>query len=92
MIAPVECTAGTEIQLDGYADDFDAHIIGVEFSLDGGEKWALFDTSDSQVGVAVRWNYAFTPTEVGDYELLVRSVTADGRRSPEPARVTIHAR
>ena len=79
-------------EVDGYADDFDAHIIGVEFSLDGGEKWAFFDTSNSQVSVAVRWSYTFTPTEVGDYELLVRSVTADGRRSPEPAHVTIHAR
>ena len=89
MISDVVGHVGKKVSLQGYADDYGKQIIGVEFSLDDGQNWAYFDTSDSQVGKPVQWTYTFTPKQAGLYSLLVRSVNIDGKKSPQCASVTI---
>lgn len=90
MIPSVQATVGQPITLEGYADDFGNQIVAVEFSLDGGATWAAQDVSASDPNLSVHWTYSFAPEEPGAYKLLVRSVAADGRTSPEPAFVDIY--
>ena len=88
MIPPTYARAGEPVTLEGYADDYGRHIVAVEFSFDG-EIWAAFDTSSSDPDLSVHWSYTFTPEEPGTYELRVRSVAEDGRRSPLAATALI---
>lgn len=82
MIAPVYGHVGQTITLEGYADDFGNQIDAVEISLDGGQTWASFSTAGSNAESMVHWTYSYTPRQPGVYEVSVRSVTSDGRRSP----------
>lgn len=90
MIAPQYCKVGQTMTFEGYADDFGNHIVAVEFSLDDGASWASFDTSASDPGKSVHWTYAYTPQAPGTYQLFVRSVTEDGRRSPMAASAILY--
>lgn len=87
MIAPKTCRLGETMTFRGYADDYGRAIAGVEFSLDVGDTWALFDVSEADPGLSVQWEYSYTPKAVGRYQLMVRSVSPDGRRSPTNAVV-----
>ena len=81
MIAPPTCKLGDTLVFEGYADDYGEHIAAVEFSLDGGTSWTAFDTGNSAPDLMVRWTYSYEPTKSGRYQLKVRSVSDDGRRS-----------
>ncbi|MCL5036106.1 MAG: hypothetical protein M1269_03210 [Chloroflexi bacterium] len=63
-----------------YADAPDK-ITGAEISLDGGNKW---DVVRGKMGIFL---YSFIPEEGTEYNVLVRAVTSDGRRSPAEAVV-----
>ena len=89
MIPPVQACVGKPVTLEGYADDFGNHIAAIEFSLDGGETWAREDTAPSNAALSLHWTYQFTPKQEGEMLVLVRSVTDDGRKSPEPASVRV---
>lgn len=82
MIPPQFAKVGQTVTFEGYADDYGSPVIAIEFSLDDGESWASQDVSAADSGLSVHWTYAFTPSEPGRYQLRVRSVAADGRRSP----------
>ena len=38
----------------------------------------------------IHWTYSYTPEQAGIYEVSVRSVTRDGRRSPLAAATELH--
>lgn len=90
MITPRQCTVGQTMTFEGYADDYGTQIVAVEFSLDDGASWASFDVSASDPGKSVHWTYSYTPEQPGTYQLFVRSVTADGRRSPMAASAVLY--
>lgn len=90
MIAPVLGKVGQPVTFEGYADDFGNHIIALEFSLDGGKTWAVQDTKDSDPNLMIHWTYTYTPNQCGIYQLKVRSVTEDGRKSPLAAVTELH--
>lgn len=85
MIVPVQGKVGQTVTLEGYADDFGSHIVAVEFTLDGGTSWVSHSTEKSSPDLMVHWTFSWKPEEAGIYQLKVRSVTEDGRRSPEAA-------
>ena len=90
MIAPVVVKLGEPVTLQGYADDYGNHIVALEFSLDEGNTWDVYDTSNSNPDLRIDWTYKFIPKEVGKYRLKVRSVTDDGRKSPMAAVAEIY--
>lgn len=85
MIVPVQGKVGQTVTLEGYADDFGSHIVAIEFTLDGGTSWVSHSTEKSSPDLMVHWTFSWKPEEAGIYQLKVRSVTEDGRRSPEAA-------
>ena len=82
MIGSVRGIVGVPLVFEGYANDFDKAIRAVQFSLDGGENWTSYDVSDSSPDLWVHWTFTYTPERPGTYQLLVRSVNADGDASP----------
>lgn len=91
MIAPVSGKVGTPVTFEGYADDFGNQIVAIEFTLDDGETWASQDVSASNPDLSVHWTYTFTPMQPGVYQLRVRSVAEDGRKSPITAVAQLYA-
>lgn len=90
MISARQCKVGQTVTFEGYADDYGSHIVAVEVTLDDGATWASFDTSGSDPSLSVHWTYSFTPQAAGTYQLRVRSVTEDGRRSPVAADALLY--
>lgn len=88
MIAPQEIELGQSIAFEGYADDYGNSVVGIQFSLDGGREWATFDTSDASSDLWIHWRYEVKPEKRGDYQLKVRSVDANGKKSPAAAVVS----
>ena len=82
MLAPMQVEVGKPVTFSGYADDYGKQIVAVQFSLDGGENWTSYDVSDSSPDLWVHWTFTYTPEQPGTYQLLVRSVNADGDVSP----------
>ena len=82
---PFSC--GDQITLEGYADDCGQSIAAVEFSLDGGETWTVYDTEDTTAERWVYWTFSVTPDVPGNYKLTVRARTADGTTSPLGASI-----
>ena len=91
MLAPMNVEVGKPVTFTGYADDYGAHIVAVEFSLDDGESWTAYDVSGSSPDLWVHWTFTYIPEQPGRYRLLVRSVTEDGRRSPEADAAEFYA-
>ena len=73
---------GQEITFEGYADDSGVPIASIEFSMDGGKTWTAFKTPDATLDKWVYWSFTTTPEAAGDYQLMVRTQTADGAISP----------
>lgn len=80
MIIPV----GKAYTFEGYANANHHGIAAIEFSMDGGETWTRFDTSDSQNGKWVYWYFTWTPEEAGAYVLSVRAYDNAGRTFDVP--------
>lgn len=84
--------AGEPYAFEGYAYAIDEQIATVEFSLDGGETWTAFDTSDSDKFKWVHWRFAYAPDDPGAYVLQVRATTSEGRISYLPDRVMVNVK
>ncbi len=82
MNAGVACKLGETIRFEGYADDCGSPIAAVEYSMDGGETWAAFETPGATAERWVYWSFDYTPELTGSYELLVRARTESGLTSP----------
>lgn len=89
MIGTVMGEAGQPVTVEGYAQDFGCPVTAVQFSCDDGGTWTTYDTPDADDNRNVNWAFTFTPPRSGRYELLVRAVSADGRATPQPARVAV---
>lgn len=83
---------GQSYSFEGYADAINEQVTAVEFSMDGGETWTSFDTSDSDKKKWVYWHFDFTPEEAGAYVLQVRAVSGDGRVSYVPDQIMVNAK
>lgn len=79
--------AGEAYTFEGYATAFDEQVVAVEFSLDGGQTWTSYDTSDSDYTKWVYWRWSFTPETASSYVLQVRAVTDTGKVSYQPDTV-----
>lgn len=74
--------AGDHIVFQGYADDYDVAIAAIEFSMDGGQTWTSCETTGADAGKWVYWEFGIDAEEAGQYQLIARSRTADGKVSP----------
>lgn len=70
--------AGRPIEFQGYVDDFQQAIAGIEFSLDGGVTWTSYATHAVDKERGVRWRFVYTPEAPGRYLLKARAVGSDG--------------
>lgn len=84
--------AGKPYEFEGYAQAFDEKIVAIEVSLDRGETWTRYDTSDSDLTKWVYWHFAYTPEKPGAYVLSVRAVTESGLVSATPDTVMFNAK
>lgn len=73
---------GEPIEFSGYADDFSSGISAMQFTLDGGNAWTSYPTSDARAEEGLNWTFSFTPREAGTYMLRVRSLDDEGVPSP----------
>ena len=72
---------GEPITFEGYADDFEHAVAGVQFSLDDGASWTTYPTVGVREDRGVRWTFAYTPQVAGRYLLKARAVDAAGTPS-----------
>lgn len=80
------------MKLEGYAIDCGHAITGVEFSLDDGEHWTLYETPGTNDYQRVSWQFSFVPERPGSYGLKVRSINDEGKPSPRCDYLEIRAR
>lgn len=87
-------TAGEPFTLEGYASAWDDPITAIEFSLDGGETWAHFDTPETNTDQWVTWSFTFTPPADTDtaYVLRARAVSESGLVTEEPLEKLFNTR
>lgn len=78
--------------IEGWADAFHDNIAAIEFSMDNGETWMHYDTSDTKSGRWVHWTFTFTPPEEAAYTIMVRSVNERGEATPEPVITMVNAK
>jgi hypothetical protein len=90
MIAGIEGRVGKAVTLSGYAQDFGVAIVAMQFSANGGESWSSYQLHNIDAERNLNWTYSFTPELAGNYQILIRAVSSDGRVTPEPAIATIH--
>lgn len=69
---------GEPITFEGYADDFECAVAGVQFSLDDGVSWTTYPTEGVREDRGVRWTFAYTPQMAGRYLLKARAVDGQG--------------
>ena len=75
--ALVHCV-GEDVLFEGYADDFEGAIRGVQFSLDGGLSWTTYETVGVRDDRGVRWSFVYRPQQAGRYLLRARAVAEGG--------------
>ncbi len=75
-------SVGDLLSFEGYADDCGKQVVAVEFSLDNGETWTSFDTTQSNTEDWVYWHFDYVAEKAGTFKLDVRAVTEDGTVSP----------
>ena len=78
---------GEPIGFEGYANDYDKAIVGIQFSLDNGSTWTTYETEGATSDRWVYWHFEYTPEKTGVYILKARSVNVDGKASPLAAAV-----
>ena len=69
---------GEPIVFEGYIDDFDRGVAGMQFSLDNGTTWTTYPTAGADPRRGVRWRFEYVPTKPGSYVLKARSCASDG--------------
>lgn len=69
---------GEPITFEGYADDFECAVAGVQFSLDDGVSWTTYPTEGVREDRGVRWTFSYTPQIGGRYLLKARAVDGQG--------------
>lgn len=76
----LEGAAGTEVDIEGYADAFDEPISKIEFSWDHGLTWTTLETPNNDPQYWTYWRMKFTPPSEGAYLLDIRttSITPEG--------------
>lgn len=79
---PYSCAVGENLELEGWADDYDRAIAAIELSFDDGASWVRHETSGAAAGRWVYWHFSFTPTVCGPSQVIVRAVNELGERSP----------
>lgn len=86
--------AGKEYQFEGFAEGAGRRIGAIEFSMDGGNTWTRYDTSDSDNTKWVYWHFGFTPEEPGAYVLCVRALDEQGQPTAEGSfdRIMVNAK
>ena len=89
MIPRVFGKMGTPVRFEGNAYDFGHSIRAVEFSLDEGEHWTVYETPGTNDYQNVTWSFDYIPRQAGLHVLLVRSVNDRGETSPASARVEL---
>lgn len=77
--------AGVPMVFEGWADDYDKAIVGIEFSTDGGASWTRYDMPGNQVGKLTSWKFTWTPVKQGPHSMRARSINGEGEASPTPA-------
>lgn len=82
-----EVHVGDTLTFEGYADDCGSAVEAVEFSMDGGTTWTSYATEGADAIRWVYWTFSYVPSEVGDYQMIVRARTVDGTVSPLSATV-----
>ena len=72
--------AGTQVQIEGFADAYDEPITKVEYSFDHGQTWIEMETPNNDPTYWTYWRLKFTPPSEGAYLLTIRthSQMADG--------------
>lgn len=83
--APYVGYAGEVMLFEGWADDFDKRIVGVEFSLDEGISWTRHRTEHADAIRWLWWRFEWKPLHGGTYTMWVRAVNEDGVVSPVSA-------
>jgi len=76
--SPLVHCVGEDVLFEGYADDFEGHVAGVQFSLDNGLTWTTYETSGAQEDRGVRWSFVYRPQQAGRYLLRARALTEGG--------------
>lgn len=95
MIGTIEAEAGVPVTIRGIAGDYGRPVQAVEFSLDGGSHWTRYDLArepGAALGANAYWTFEYIFEQPGSYDLLVRSVSPDGRVSPDAAHVPVAVR
>lgn len=87
-------SANESYTFEGWAEGFELNIAALEFSMDGGNTWATFETPGANVNRWVHWTFEWTPEAGVDtaYVLQVRAVADDGRTTPTPVSVMVNAK
>lgn len=73
----VHCV-GEDVLFEGYADDFEGGVAGVQFSLDGGLTWTTYNTPGVREDRGVRWSFTYRPQRAGRYLLRARALAEGG--------------
>lgn len=71
---------------EGFADAYDEKIVSIEFSMDQGKTWTMYELGDTDVYKWIYWYFTWTPETDGSYVLSVRATTESGLTS-----TTIHS-
>lgn len=85
MISRTHGHVGRPLRFKGTAYDFGHAIVSVQFSLDDGSTWTIFETPETNDYQNVSWTFEYMPEEAGFYVLKVRSENDEGKVSPEAA-------
>jgi len=75
---------GEEIEFTGYAHAMTDNIVGVEISFDQGASWISCPVENADPTRWVNWSFKWMPENTGAYVIMVRSLSEDGRATPEP--------
>lgn len=85
VISTVYGNVGSPVRFEGTAYDFGHAISAIEFSMDDGKSWTVYDTPETNDYQNLTWVFDYTPVASGRYVLKVRAVNDCGKASPESA-------
>lgn len=89
MIPRVYGQVGKAVRFKGSAYDFGHAVRAIQFSLDDGEHWTIYETPHTNDYQNVGWTFDYVPEQKGLYTLEIRSMNDCGKTSPEAAFVEL---